>query len=141
MIAGVMVVAVLVGATGGAINGRIRGELSLGVILTAGTYFLAVIILESWSHWKLTLFGLLPLILSFLVGSLTTQFLETRLGLRPVLAALAGLGSALLAGFLYLLPPRFGWWNLVDPNTAWMALALLSYLIFLSIQRKMRAAK
>jgi len=141
IVAGAIIVAVLVGAAGGAINGRLKGELSLGAILVVGTYFLVVISLESWSSWKVTLFGMLPLILSFLVGSLTTQFLETRFGLRPVFATLAALGSALLVGFLYLTLIRFGWWVLVDPSTAWIALAALSYLTILSIQRKVRAAK
>jgi len=141
MVAGAILVAILIGAVGGAINGRLKGELSLGAILVVGTYFLVVTSLESWSSWKLIFFGMLPLILSFLVGSLTTQFLETHFGLRPVFATLAALGSALLVGFLYLMLITSGWWALADPSTAWIALAALSYLIILSIQKRMRATK
>ena len=141
MVGGAILVAILIGAVGGAINGRLKGELSLGAILVVGTYFLMVTSLESWSSWKIVFFGMLPLILSFLVGSLTTQFLETRFGVRPVFATLAALGSALLVGFLYLMLITSGWWALADPSTAWIALAALSYLIILSIQKRMRATK
>lgn len=124
LVGGAIVIAVLLGAAAGAINGRLKGELSLGAILAVGTYLLLVISLESWSSWRLIFFGAFPLILTFLVASLVTQFLETRFRLRPVFASLAGLGGALLAGFLYLTLISFGWWTLADPNTAWMALAV-----------------
>jgi len=133
--AGVMTLAVLVGAVGGAIHGRLKGELSIGAILVMGTFYFVVKALESWSPWSLVLSGMLPLILTFLVGSVTTQLLETRLGLRPVFATLAGLGSALLAGFLYLMGIKLGWWPLADRNN--IALAVLTCLIILSIWKRM----
>lgn len=136
LIAGVMVVAVLVGAAGGVINGRLKGELSLGATLAAGAYVLVVTSLESGSSWKIALFGMLPLILSFLVGSIATRFLETRFGLRPLLASLGALGCALLAGFVYLMPMSFGWWFLADPSTAWLAVAVLLCLVAWSIIRR-----
>ena len=140
-IAGVILLAVLVGAVGGAINGRLKGELSLGAILVMGTYLLAVTSLESWSSWKLSLFGMLPLILTFVVGSVTTQVLEARCGLRPAFATPAALGSALLVGFVYLMLIRLRWLALADLSTAWIALAALSCLMVLSIQKRMRAAR
>lgn len=136
MVAGVIVLAVFVGAIAGAINGRLGGELSLGAILTVGAYILVVTSVESWSSGKLTVFGMLPLMLCFLAGSLTIQIVESRLGLRPVLAVPAALGTALLAGFSYLMLIRSGWLDLTEPGTAWIALALLSCLIVLSIVKR-----
>ena len=137
LIGGAMFLEVRVGAAGGAIYGRLRGDLFLGAILTTAAYVLLFIALESVSSWKITLFGMFPLMLSFLVGSLTGRFLETRL--RPLFAAPAALAGALLVGFSYLLMHRFGWLSL-DPNTAWIAIAALSCLMILSIRKRMRTA-
>lgn len=140
LIAGVMVVAVLVGAVGGAINGRLKGELSLGAIAVAGAYVL-VVALESWSHWNLSLFGMLPLMLTFLAGSWAGRFLETRLGLRPLFAMAAAFGIALLVGFAYMTLVRLGWDALMNPSTSWIALAILALLVVWSIQRRIRATR
>jgi hypothetical protein len=140
LIAGVMVVAVVVGATGGVINGRLRGELSLGAVVVAAAYVLLLMVLESRSTWRFAVFGLLPLMLSFLTGSVTTRLLQTA-GLRPVLAMLAALGGALLVGFSYLMLVRFGWLELTDPGTAWVALAAFAALSVLSIWKRMRTAR
>jgi predicted small integral membrane protein len=139
VVAGAIAIALFVGAVGGAIHGRLRGELSLGALLVLGAYALIVIALESWSSRKIVVFGMLPLMLTFLVSSLTTQLLATRARVRPMIAALAGFGSALFLGFLYLMLIRFDWLPLVDPNTAWVALAALSCLILLSIRKRLRA--
>ena len=72
-----------------------------------------------------------------LAGYKTTQLLETRLALRPVFATLAGLGSALFAGFLYLMGIKLGWWPLADRNNTWIALGVLTCLIILSIWKRM----
>ena len=141
MIAGVMVVAVVVGAAGGVINGRLQGELSVGAVVVTAAYVLLLMALESRSSWRLAVFGLLPLMLSFLVGSVTTRLLQTRAGLRPVLAMLAALGGALLVGFLYLMLIRGGWLKLTDPGTAWVALAAFSLLIVLSIRKRIRTTR
>lgn len=141
MIAGVMAVAVVVGAAGGVINGRLRGEFSLGAVVVAAAYVLLLMVLESWSTWRFAVFGLLPLMLSFLTGSVTTRLLQTRAGLRPVLAMLAALGGALLVGFSYLMLVRFGWLELTDPGTAWVALTAFSALIVLSIWKRVRTAR
>jgi len=140
-IAGIIFLAVLVGAAGGAINGRLKGELSLGVILVAGTYVVAVMSLESWSSWKLSVFGMFPLTLTFLVGSSTHHVLETRVGLRPVFATVTALGTALLAGLVYMMLIRLRWLALVNPSTAWIAVATLSCLIIVSIRTRMRALR
>lgn len=139
MVAGVVVVAVLVGTVGGVINGRLKGELSLGAIVAGGTYFLVVILLESWSFAKIALFGALPLLLTFVVGSITTLFLETRFRLRPVLASLAALGSALFVGTLYLALIKLGWLDLADLGPVRIAGAALSCLIAWSIRKRLRA--
>jgi hypothetical protein len=141
LVAGVIFLAVLVGAGGGAINGRLKGEIALGAIVVGGAYFLAVVCLESRSSGKIAVFGLLPLILTFIVGSSTTQLLETRLGLRPTFAVPAAFGSALLVGFSYLMLIRLGWLALADPSTAWIALAVLSCLIVWSIWKRLRATR
>jgi len=135
---GAIIVAILIGAVGGAINGRLKGELSLGAILVVGVYFLVVTFLESSS---IALFGMLPLVLIFLFGSLTTHYLEARVGLRPLFSTLAALGSALLAGFLYLMLIRFGSWALADTSTVWIALGILVYLIISSIRKWTRSTK
>jgi hypothetical protein len=139
LIGGAMVLAVLVGAAGGAIYGRLRGDLFLGAILVAVAYVLLFLLVESVSAWKITLFGMFPLMLSFLVGSLTGRFLDTRLGLRPLLAGPAAFFGALLVGFSYLLMHRFGWLTL-NPATAWIALAMVLGLMILSIRKRMRTA-
>lgn len=132
-----MIVAVLVGAVGGAIYGRYKGDLFVGAILVAAAYVLLFLLLESVSAWKITLFGMFPLMLSFLVASLTGRFLETRFGLRPLLATPAAFVFALLVGLFYLLTHRFGWLSL-DPGTAWVALVMLSCLMLLSFWKRMR---
>ena len=140
LIGGAMVVAVLVGAAGGAINGRLKGDLFLGAILVAATYVLLFIAVESFASWKITLFGMFPLILTFVVGSMAGRFLETRFGLRPLFAIPAAFAGALLVGFSYLLMHRIGWLTL-DPATAWIALVMLSCLMILSIRKRVRTAR
>lgn len=84
---------------------------------------------------------MLPLMLTFLAGSLAGRFLETRLGVRPPFAMVAAFGSALLVGLAYLMLVRLGWGALIDPGTAWIALAILSFLVVWSAQRRMLAKK
>jgi hypothetical protein len=138
LIGGAMVLAVLVGAAGGPIYGRLKGDLFLGAILGTGAYVLLFLLLESISAWKITLFGMFPLMLTFVSGSLAGRFMEARFGVRPLCAAPAALASALLVGFSYLFLHRFGWLTL-DPNTAWIALAALLCLMILSIRKRMRS--
>ena len=133
-VAGAIVLAALIGAVGGAISGRLKADLTLGVVCTTGVY----VLVSALDHLlPLALLGMLPLILTFLVASLTTQYLEDHVGLRPVLATSAALGSAFIVGYLYALPMRFGWWGLADAQTAWIAGAALACLIFLSMRKRM----
>ena len=138
IVAGAIAVAVVVGAAGGAIHGRLKGDLSVGAILTLAAYALVVIALESWSARKIIVLGMFPLMLTFLPGSLATRFLESRCGLRPMMAALAGLCVALLVGLAYLMLIRFNYRPLVDPGTAWIALAAISLLVLSSVWKRMR---
>ena len=135
-IAGVIVLAILVGAAGGAVNGRLKGDLSLGAIVVVGAYAVAVRVLAS--SWKLGVFGMLPLMLTFVVGSVTGTVLATRYGLRQVLAIPAALCSALLAGLLYMMLIKLRWLALTELGTAWVALATLCFLLLLSLQKRLR---
>jgi len=133
-VAGAIVLAAFIGAVGGAISGRLKADLTLGVVCTMGVY----VLVSALDHLlPLALLGMLPLILTFLVGSLTTQYLEDHVGLRPVIATSVALASGLLAGCLYALPMRFGWWGLADGQTAWLAVVVLACLIILSIRKRM----
>jgi hypothetical protein len=140
-IAGIIVIAVLVGVVGGVVNGRLKGDISLGAILAGGTYFLVVILLESGSFGKIALFGVLPLLVTFVVGSAATRFFETRFHLRSIFASLAALGSALLAGFVYLMLIRVGWLSLTEWGTVRIAAAVFSCMIIFSIRKRLRATK
>ena len=139
LIGGAMVLAVLVGAAGGVINGRLKGDLFIGAILVAATYVVLFIALESPSAWKITLFGMFPLMLSFVASSLADRCLEMR-RMRALLAAPAAFAVALLVGLSYLLVHRLGWLTL-DPNSAWIALAIVSCLLVLSILKRARMAR
>jgi hypothetical protein len=132
-------VAILVGAIGGAINGRLKGDLCLGALSVVGTYLLVFAVLEGL--WVVPFSGMLPLILTFLFGSLVASYLETRVRLRPVSATFVALCTALFVGFLYLMLIRFGSWAFADPRTAWIALGALLCLIIVSIQKRVRATK
>jgi hypothetical protein len=134
-----ILVAILVGAIGGTINGRLKGDLFLGALSVLGTYLVALAVMGDL--WLVPLAAMLPLILTFLFGSLVARYLETRAHLRPLFATLGALGTALFAGFLYLMLIRFGSWAWADPRTAWIALGILLYLIILSIQKRVRAVK
>jgi hypothetical protein len=136
-IAAVIVVAVLVGAVGGAVTGRLKGDLVLGAAVTAVLHFVIVVAMESsWSRGKIAVFGLLPLMLTFVIGSVTTRFLLTRV--RPVLAGVFGVGIALLAGVLYLTLIKMEWMPLAAPNTAWVAAGIFAVLAALSVRRRVR---
>jgi hypothetical protein len=133
-VAGAIVLAALIGAVGGAISGRLKADLTLGVVCTTGVY----VLVSALDHLlPLSLLGMLPLILTFLVASLTTHYLEQRMALRPVLATSAALGSAFIVGYLYALPMRFGWWGLADVKTAWIGGTALVCLIIFSIRKRM----
>ena len=134
-----ILVAILVGAIGGTINGRLKGDLLVGALSVLGTYLLALAV--TGDLWLMPFGAMLPLILTFLLGSLVVRHLETHVHLRPLFSTLGALGTALFAGFLYLMLIRFGSWAWADPSTAWIALGVLLYLIILSIQKRVRDVK
>jgi hypothetical protein len=133
-VGGAIVLAAFIGAVGGAISGRLKADPALGAISTMGVYFLV----SAVDHLSsLALLGMLPLILTFAVASLTTHYLDQRMALRPVFATSAALGSAFIVGYVYALPMRFGWWGLADVTAAWIGGAALVCLIIFSIRRRM----
>ena len=136
-IATVIVVAILVGAVGGAVTGRLRGDLVLGAAVSAVVHFVIVAAIKSsWSSGKIAVFGLLPLMITFVIASVATRFFLTRV--RPVLAVLFGMGIALLAGGLYLTLIKLEWVPLAAPRTAWGAASIFAVLMALSLRRRLR---
>src|SRR5262245_49506825 len=135
MIAAAAVLAVMVGALGGAIASALRAGLLLGGVLTAGAYLADLVFIESVGLKTATLF--LPLVaLTFLTSWLTARLLEARLGLPRVWAASLAFVCALLTGFLCMLLGRVG---LLIP--VWAALAAdLGLIGFIVIPRIRKAA-
>ena len=83
--------------------------------------------------------GLPPLLLSFLIASATARALEARTRLRPLWTTLAAFGCALSLGFLYLLLFRLDLGKpLVVALVADAALALL--LAYFALRRRSSAA-
>lgn len=130
-----LALALLLGSLGGVITAALKGDLALGAIATEGLYLVASPPLVP----LVAPVGSLPLVVTFLVGSLTTRWLRTRFGLHLALAALAGLVAAIGAGMLYALPIRFDSWAPVDEMTFWIALGIILGLVVLSIRRRRRA--
>jgi hypothetical protein len=85
--------------------------------------------------------GMLPLVMVFLLASMTARFFRARLGLHPVLAGLAASGIALAAGLSYLMLVKLGSWTFAHPNGYWIALAILALILIASIQKRMRASE
>jgi hypothetical protein len=106
MIAALVVMAVMVGAVGGAIAWAVGAGLLWGGILTVGAFLAATVLVESYSLKAATLLGLPLLVLAFLIAWLTARYLEARAKFRRIAAALLALGAALVVGFLCLLLGR-----------------------------------
>ncbi|MGH7701913.1 MAG: hypothetical protein ACREMO_02385 [Gemmatimonadales bacterium] len=103
---------VVVGAIGGAVVWRVRSNLALGGLLTAGAYLLvqaldgdALGLLRARFTW-----GLPAAILAFLVASVSARWIAARTTLRPTWITLAAFGLALGLGFLYLFLFRVSPW-------------------------------
>ena len=133
MIASLMTIAVLIGAIGGVITALLKRDLIWGLLATLVIY-LALSPLVSKLIGPLV--GLLPLVLTCSVSGLSTGWLQARMA-RP-LAALLGLILGLAAGFLYLLPLRFGSWVPMDRATPWIALVILLALAIRSLRARRR---
>ncbi|MGH7725701.1 MAG: hypothetical protein ACREOU_09750 [Candidatus Eiseniibacteriota bacterium] len=133
LVATAMTVAVVLGAIAGTITGMRRIDLSVGALTALGLYLLSAVLLG----FRLgAASGILPLILTFLAGSLVGRSLERLQHLHWIWRTLTALGSALVVGFLYLLPIRLGAWWLAYPRLSWIGVAVLGYLIFLSLRRR-----
>ena len=104
---------VVVGAIGGAVVWRFRGNLVLGAVVTwCALVLLLVADYHADFHWlRAKLFwGTPPLTLTFLVASASARELEARTALRRAWIGLAAFGIALSLGFLYLRLFRLDLW-------------------------------
>ena len=104
MIAAAAVLGTFVGALGGALVWRLRWNVFLGAVLAAGAFIL-VLVSESpsnftWLRTKIS-WGLPPMLLSFLVASLSGRWLGARM--HPTWTTLTAFGISLVTGFLCLL--------------------------------------
>ena len=106
LIGAAAVLGVVVGAIGGAVVWRVRLNLVLGGLLTAGVFLLVLVADHPgdflWLRAKLT-WGIPPLSLAFLIASISARWLEARTALRPTWITLAACGISLGLGCLYLL--------------------------------------
>ena len=95
-----------VGAIGGAVAWRLKMNLLLGACLTAGALTLAFIADhpedQTWLRAKL-IWGVPPMTVTFLCGTVAARWLEIRTALRPIWTTLGAFGIALALGFFYLL--------------------------------------
>jgi hypothetical protein len=110
MVAAAAVLAVILGALGGAIAWALKRSLLWVALLVAGGYFAAEVLLGSSSVAPAAVIGIPPLILTLLTSWLTARYLQVRASFRRIPATLVGLGSALLLGFLWGFLFRLGLW-------------------------------
>ena len=96
---------VVVGAIGGAVIWRLRKNIFLGGLLTAGAYVLLLIAENEgrrlWIRGELA-WGIPALVVSFLLSSLLARLLSTHTRLSPTWTSVATLGLTWVLGFLYL---------------------------------------
>lgn len=110
MMAGAAVLALLLGAIAGSLARAIRRGFAWMALLAAAAYFATTVLTQSFSLVGAAAFGVAPLVLTFLASWLTAGYLETRMKLRRLWAALAAFGAAVAAGSLWLLSFRLGVW-------------------------------
>jgi hypothetical protein len=100
-----------VGAIGGAAVWRLRMNLVLGGLLTACALTLVFVAEhpedQTWLRAKL-IWGVPPMTVTFLAGTVAARWLEIRMAVRSIWTALAAFGVALCLGFLHLLLFRYG---------------------------------
>src|SRR5262245_55735217 len=99
------------GAIGGAAAWRLRMNLLLGAFLTACALTLTFIADypedQTWLRAKI-IWGVPPMTVTFLGGTVAARWLEMRTALRPIWTTLAAFGIALVLGFFHLLLFRYG---------------------------------
>jgi hypothetical protein len=97
---------VLVGAIGGAVIWRLRINVALGAVLTAGALLLVLIASHHgkllWLRAELT-WGAPSMALAFLICSVSARWIAARTSLHPNWSVLAALGVTFSTGFLYLM--------------------------------------
>jgi hypothetical protein len=106
MIAGASVLAVFLGALGGAIAWVFKLRLLWGGLMAAAGYFTETVVRGLFAFHAAAFIGLPPLILTLLVSWLAARTLEGRTKLRRIWVALLALVIAILIGFLCLLAGR-----------------------------------
>ena len=99
-VAALFVMAVVVGAFGGAGVWGVRGSLPWGAFLAATGFLAATSLLGPYNVKQAAAFGLPVVVLTFLIGWLIARYAETRATLSRVWATLAGVCCGLLSGFL-----------------------------------------
>jgi hypothetical protein len=115
MVAGTMVLALMVGAIGGAFAWAVRGRPVRNSLLWAGSlavmFFLAMSYFVQHIRLRPAATVGLPLLILALLGSwLTAGLLETHARWRRIWAALVALVCGLLLGFLCMKTGRFDFW-------------------------------
>lgn len=113
MVGAAVLVGFLVGAIGGAIACRLRSNLALGGLLTAGAYLLVLVAERPgdfrWLAREL-IWGAPSMALAYLICAVSARWLEARTALRRNWAMLAAFGFTLCMGVLYLLLFRLHPW-------------------------------
>jgi uncharacterized PurR-regulated membrane protein YhhQ (DUF165 family) len=102
MIAGVVVVAVFIGAISGPILWKLNFRLIPSAVSVVVLYLLLIVLLDRPAMGFAAYFGVLPALLTFFIGNLTARFLARRKRLRSVWIGLIALGTASIFGVLYL---------------------------------------
>src|SRR2546421_4937102 len=102
IVAVLFVQAVMFGAAGGAIAWAVRLGVLWGGLATTAAFLATTVLFGSYRFEPVALHGLPFVILTFTTSWLTARSLETRARWRRIWAAPAGLGVALVVGFLCL---------------------------------------
>jgi hypothetical protein len=135
LVATAVVDAVIVGAFAGAIGRAVSGSLLWVGLLVAGGYLAGTVLLASYSLAAAAVFGLPPLVLTFLISWLTACCLEARARLRRIWTTLVAICCALTAGLMCGLLFRLGMWAPVIFAVAADGF-LIIFLVFLTRRRK-----
>lgn len=106
MIAGASVLAVFLGALGGASAWVLKLRLVWGGLGAAAGYFTETVVRGLFGFHAAAFVGLPPLLLSLLISWLAARYLEGRTRLRRIWVALMALIIAIVIGFLCLLAGR-----------------------------------
>lgn len=126
---------VIVGTFAGAIAWAVRRSPIWVGLLVAGGYLAATVFLASYSLAAAAVFGIPPLVLTFLTSWLAAYYLESRAGLRPIWATLVAFCCALITGLVWGLLFRLSVWAPVTFAAA-ADVFLILFLLFLTRRRK-----